>query len=141
MGKSPPKDNLESWQDIQGFLAEFPQGDYGSRWTAIVRDTIAALERRGLSPLFRIGQSMHHIIFSTVDKHVLGSEPRVTLEFDPNEDIVRIAYGFGNLYFSDPASEERVAAVTAVPTILLYLRRLWKETKPDVPLPDALSGA
>jgi hypothetical protein len=137
-GKGPPKDNLESWQDIQQFIAEFPDDDYWSKWKPMVRTVVSALDARGLPPLFRIGQSMHHIIFSTLDNHQLVSEPRVTLEFLPNEQIVRIAYSHANLYFSEPLSEERVSVSAAIPSTLGYLRRLWSEMKPTTPIPDAL---
>src|SRR5436189_5900226 len=62
-GKGPPKDNLESWQDIQMFIDEFPDDDYWSKWKPMVREVVCALEARGLASLFRIGQSMHHIHF------------------------------------------------------------------------------
>ena len=140
-GKGPPKDNLESWQDIQMFIDEFPDDDYWSKWKPMVRDVVCTLEARGLAPLFRIGQSMHHIIFSTVDHHRLSLEPRVTLEFLPKEQIVRVTYLCANLYFSEPLSEERVAPSHAVSSVLRYLRRLWSETKPDTQIPDALNAA
>lgn len=136
-----PKDNSESWQHIHEFVDEFPDDAYWSTWKPMVRDIVSTLEARGLAPLFRIGQSMHHIIFSTLDHHRLTSEPRVTLEFLPKEQIVRVAYGRANLYFSEPLSQERVAPSFAVPSILGYLRRLWSETKPDIQIPDALNAA
>jgi hypothetical protein len=141
-GKCPPKDNLESWQDIQMFIAEFPDDhDYWSKWKPMARGVVSELEARGLAPLFRIGQSMHHILFSTVDHHRLETEPRVTLELLPKEQIVRVAYSCANLYFSVPVSEERVTPSIAVPVVLRYLRRLWCETKPDTQIPDALNAA
>ncbi len=105
----------------------------------MVRQVVSALEGRGLVPLFRIGQSMHHIILSTSDRHGLTSEPRVTVEFHPEEQLVRVAYSRANLYFAEPLTEERVAVSAAVPTTLAYLRRLWSDTKPSAPIPDALT--
>jgi hypothetical protein len=61
---------------------------------------------------------MHHIMFSTVERHGLRTEPRVTLEFHPREQIVRVAYGCTNLYFSEPMSEELVSPDVAVTTTL-----------------------
>lgn len=104
-------------------------------------DIVSGLEARGLASLFRIGQGMDHIMFSTVERHGLTTEPRVTLEFHPREQIVRVAYGRTNLYFSEPLSEERVSHHAAVSTILVYLRRLWSEGKPDAQIPDALNAA
>jgi hypothetical protein len=140
-GKGLPKDNLESWQDIQQFIAEFPDGDYWSKWKPMARGVVSELEARGLAPLFRIGQSMHHIILSTLDSHRLTSEPRVTLEFHPKEQRVRVAYSCANLYFNEALSEESVSLVAALQTMLGYLRRLWSETKPAIPIPDALKSA
>jgi hypothetical protein len=140
-GKGPPKDNLESWQDIQQFIAEFPDDDYWSKWKPMVRGVVSALEAHGLAPLFRIGQSMHHIILSTLDSHRLTSEPRVTLEFHPKEQTVRVEYSCANLYFSEALSEESVPLVAALPTTLGYLRRLWSETKSAIAIPDALKSA
>jgi hypothetical protein len=135
-----PKDNPESWRVIHEFIAEIPDDDYWSRWKTMASDVVSGLEARGLASLFRIGQGMHHIMFSTVEQHGLRTEPRVTLEFLPREQIVRVAYGCTNLYFSEPLSEERVSPAAAVPTTLGYLRRLWSETKPDTQIPDALNA-
>lgn len=135
-----PKDNPESWQQIHEFIDEIPDDDYWSKWKPMVREVVSALEARGLVTLFRIGQSMHHIIFSTSDRHGLTSEPRVTLEFHPKEQVVRVAYSCSNLYFAEPLSEERVGVSAAAHSILAYLRRLWSESKPSTPIPDALNA-
>jgi len=136
-----PKDNPESWQHIHEFVDEFPDDDYWSKWKPMVRGVVSTLEARGLIPLFRIGQSMHHILFSTLDHHRLASEPRVTLEFHPKDQTVRIAYSCSNLYFSEPISQETIPIAAAMPSILGYLRRLWIETKPATPIPDGLIAA
>src|SRR5580692_5380206 len=112
-----PKDNPESWKSIHEFVAEFPDDHaYWSKWKPIVRDFVSVLEVRGLVELFRIGQSMHTIIFSTLEHHRLGSEPRVTLEFNPTEQMVWIAYSRspGHLLpaddplYREPMSQETV---------------------------------
>jgi hypothetical protein len=95
---------------------------------------------RGLAPLFRIGQSMHHILFSTLEHHCLDAEPRVTLDFDSKEGVVRIAYSRSNLHFGAPLSEERVPLSAAVSMTLVFLRRLWSETKLTTQIPDALNA-
>lgn len=135
-----PKDNPESWRRIHRFIANFPNDEYWSKWKPMVRDVVSELEVRGLASVFRIGQSMHHIIFSTADHHGLGSEPRVTLEFLPREEIIRVMYSYAHLAFSEPAEEERVAPAAAMPCVLGYLRRLWNETKPDINTPAALEA-
>jgi hypothetical protein len=133
-----PKDNLESWQQIHDFISEFPDDDYWSKWKPMVREVVLALEARGFSSSFRIGQSMHHIIFSTIGHHRLKDEPRVTLEFHPKDQAVRIAYSCSNLYFNEPLSQETVSMPNAVPSIIRYLQRLWQETKPDTQAPQSL---
>src|SRR5688572_30423246 len=103
-----PNDNPESWHQIHEFIDSFPERDFWFRWKPMVRDVVSALEARGLTALFRIGQSMHHIIFSTTEHHALTSEPRVTLDFDANENMVRVTYGCTNLHSGKPLSEDRV---------------------------------
>jgi hypothetical protein len=136
-----PKDNLESWRQIGEFVGEFPDDAYWSNWKPMVRSVFSDLEARELAKYFRVGQSMHHIIFSTQDDHRLVSEARVTLEFHPMEQTVRVAYSRSNLYFSDPILQETVPISAAVSSTLVYLRRLWSETKPTVAIPDALNVA
>jgi hypothetical protein len=134
------KDNPGSWRQIHDFVDEFSDEDpYWAQWKRMVRGVRLELEQRGLVPLFRIGQSMHHIILSTLDRHVLEREPRVTLEFNVPEGSVRIAYSDANLYFNEPSSEESVPVEDATRTVLLNLRRLWVETKVGEAVPDALS--
>lgn len=136
-----PKDNPESWRKIHEFIDEFPDDDYWSEWKSMVRSVLTALEARGLGSQFRIGQAMHDIILSTSESHGLASEPRVTLQFYPKEQIVRVAYGYTYPDFAQPLSEERVAPSVAVSSVLRHLRRLWIETKPETQIPDAITAA
>jgi hypothetical protein len=136
-----PRDNFESWQHIHEFIDEFPDDVHWSQWRPMVRDVVSSLEARGLVALFHIGRSMHHIIFSTLEHHGLTSEPRVTLEFHPPEQAVRVAYSCSNLHFGEPLSEECVPITAAVPSTLSFLRRLWSETKPTSEIPDAPNTA
>ena len=87
---------------------------------------------------FSAGQSMHHIIFATLDRHGLDSEPRVTLAFQPQQGLVRIALGTTNLYFAAPQWETAVPLREAVPTVRRFLRHLWGEGKPGSPTPSVL---
>ena len=107
----------------------------------MVGETIAELEQRDLVPYFRIGQSMHQIIFSTLDHHVTSSEPRVILEFLPDEMAIRVAYGTANLSFAEPLSEKRVVMAEVIPVVLVFLRRLWEASKPSARIPPALAAA
>jgi len=135
-GQGPPKDNLESWQDIRGFIAEHPDDDdYWSEWKPMVRECILALEAHGLAKHFRVGQSMHDIILSTAHHHRLTSEPRVTLVFQPRERSVRIAYSYAHIAFSETVSQDTVPIASAPSNILVFLRRLWTETHPTEPFP------
>ena len=134
-----PKDNPESWQQIYQFIDRFPDDAYWSVWEPMVRKVVVELEKHGLSEFFRIGQGMHQIIFSTLDQHVLESEPRVTLEFSPKEQTMRVAYSYALLYFHEPLSEETVSIDLATQSTINYLRRLWIETKPEIQIPDALN--
>jgi hypothetical protein len=136
-----PKTNTESWAQIREFVASYPDDATWSSWKQSVSLVISALERNGLTDLFRIGQSMHHIMLSTLDHHCLAEEPRVTLEFGMEGDLVRVAYSTANLYFCDPVSQAEVSVPEAIPVVLQYLSRLWTETKPSVALPDALKVA
>lgn len=134
----PPRNNLESWRYINRFIDRFLDNEHWSKWKTMARSVVRALEARELAPAFRIGQSMYHIILSTSEHHVLTSEPRVTLEFQPSAQIVRVVYGYGNLHFGEPVTEEWVALPDAVPQIVHCLQRLWNETKPGTPMPEGL---
>lgn len=134
-----PKNNLESWADIHAFVASFPDDEYWSEWKPIAEGVISNLESHGLATFFRVGQSMHHIIFSTLDHHNLVDEPRVTIEFQAMEKLVHVAYSTSNLYFQPPVLEQCVEVPNAVSTVFAYLRRLWLEAKPNLPLPSPLA--
>src|SRR5690606_31292661 len=103
------KDNPDSWRQIHEFVDGFPDDHpYWQRWKPMVRAVLSELEHRGLDSAFRVGQSMHHIVISTLDHHGLNDEPRVTLEFDVDSNSVRVAYSDGNLYFCEPMSQDIV---------------------------------
>lgn len=133
----PPKTNLESWEDINNFIDSLHGDEHWSRWKPMARSVVGALEARGLAPMFRIGQSMHTIIVSTSPHFGLTIEQlRVSLDFDPDEHVVHVAYGPGR-----PAIEEQVALPNALPRVLHYLQRLWSETKPGVQMPLGLKAS
>ena len=131
--------NPQSWQNIHNFIDEFPEDEYWSNWKSMARDLVFALEARGLSKCFRVGQSMHQIIFSTSPRHGLITEPRVTLEFYPNERQVRIAYSHANVEFCKPDSVEQVDVLLASSCALRYLRQLWVETYSETEIPKGLT--
>jgi hypothetical protein len=139
-GHGPPKDNAESCKDIYLFIEEYPENDVWTEWKIIARSIVSSLENFDLVANFRIGQSMHDIIFSTLDHHRLTTEPRVTISIDSMQKTVRVAYSHANISFSDPDSEQTHSTEAAIPGILSCLRRLWIETKSGAPIPEALKN-
>jgi hypothetical protein len=133
--KGPPKTNLESWEYINSFIDSLHGDEHWARWKPMARSVVGDLEARGLAPMFRIGQSMYTIIVSTSPHFGLTLEQlRVRLDFYPDEQVVHVAYGPGR-----PEIEEQVALPNALPRVLHYLQRLWRETKPDVQMPEGLN--
>jgi hypothetical protein len=135
---SAPRDNPESWCRIHTFIAEYPNDAIWTPWKSMAEHIVATLEARKISSHVRVGQSMHHIVFSTADHHRLTNEPRVTIELLPRDDSVRVAYSTSNIYFAPPAQEERVGLSDAEVTIVRYLRRLWTDTRPLDAIPHGL---
>lgn len=84
----------------------------------------------GLNAYFRAGQSLHHLVFSTLDHHGLRDEPRVTVVFHPENDV-RIAYGTSNLFFNPPTLEYTLPFELAFPTFRRFLNQLWTATMPE----------
>jgi hypothetical protein len=78
-----PRDNLDSWQVVMSLIAEQPDDLYWSSYKRIAFDLFSSLEQLELNRIFRAGTSMHDIIFSTLDHHILKDEPRVTLTILP----------------------------------------------------------
>lgn len=85
---------------------------------------------------FRAGQSMHHIVFSTLDHHGLRLEPRVTVEFHPLQEL-RIAYGTANLGFCTPELEYSLPFDEGFATFRRFLHQLWTATVPE-PIPEEI---
>ena len=135
-----PKDNPESWSRISQGINEYPDDQIWRSWKLIAHDTVNALQSHGLAELFRIGQSMHHIVISTKSEHRLTGEPSVTLAIDAKRSTIRVAYGTGNLWFDEPLVETTCQIGDAVPAILTYLARLWRETKPEIELPRQIAA-
>jgi len=130
--------NPHTWLAIRRFIEAFPN-DKWSEWKRIASGIVTALEKLGLVDDFRIGQSMDHIIFSTVNYHgLVNAEPRVTLEINPEAKTVRVAYSTANIWFNPSLREEVFPEADATGGILQFLRRLWLGTKPNKPLPRAL---
>src|SRR6476661_3013133 len=93
--------NMTSWETVAADIEQYPDTEHWTPWKLLVRRFLRAGIAAGLNRYFRAGQSMHHIMFSTLDHHGLRDEPRVTIEFHPPSEL-RIAYGTTNLGFRKP---------------------------------------
>ena len=136
-----PRTNEESWQRVRKFVAYLGEDPRWPAWVRVAEGILDALERDGLDRVFRIGTSMHDIIFSTLDHHDLRGEPRTTIRIDLDGTHVRVSYGRVNVEFAEPDEEVRVPSAQAVPVVRRYLEKLWRETKPDAALPPGLADA
>lgn len=126
--------NIASWEAIASFIEEFPDDSYWTQWKPVARRFIGAGIASGLNRYFRAGQSMHHILFSTLDHHGLRDEPRVTIEVHPPLEL-RIAYGDTNLWFRTPEVEYSLPFDDAFATFRRFLHQLWTATVPE-PIPE-----
>jgi hypothetical protein len=110
-------------------------------WKRIAHDLVESLASDGLDASFRIGQSMSHIIFSTIDHHRLEREPRITIEIKGATKEVRIAYCDANIWFNGSIEEKIVSESEALLEMKIALRKLWNATKPTDELPKSLKSA
>jgi hypothetical protein len=130
-----PLTNTDSWALLREAVDNYP-GDGWQEWKRIATDILEMLESKGFSNHFRAGQSMHHLIFSTLDSHGLEDEPRVTIDIDGSAGTTRIAYARTNLHFAAPQDEHNVPHDQSAAIIVEHLERLWTETRPQEPIPD-----
>lgn len=128
--------NIASWEAIAAFIEEFPDDAHWTPWKALARRLICAGIAAGLNRYFRAGQSMHHIVFSTLDHHGLRDEPHVTIELHPPSEL-RIAYGTTNLWFRTPELEYSLSFDDAFATFRRFLHQLWTATVPE-PIPEEI---
>ena len=136
-----PTDNMDSWRRIREFIDEFPDDERWLDWKRIAKSLISSLTEEHLDRSLRIGQSMSHIIFSTIDHHRLYQEPRVTVEIREKDKKLRFAYSTSNLWFNEPIEEITVYEADALLVAKHMLRKLWLVTKPGMEVPDALREA
>lgn len=128
--------NPESWADVIEFAHSLPDTDHWNCWRAAMLPILEESRSREYDTLFRAGSSMHDFVFSTLDRHRLFDEPRVTLTV--TEDFrLRIAYSRGNVHFSSPSESIVEDSREAFPSFTRYLCHLWEETMPE-PIPEVL---
>lgn len=131
--------NNESWQGVLKDVAQYPDNETWTAWKSIARDFLSRGIDAHLDEHFRAGQSMHCILFSTIDHHGLRGEPHVTL-FIHSRDDIEVSYG--TVHRSVGGSAElsyRLPFEMAFPTFHRFLLQLWTATKSD-PIPSAIRG-
>ena len=134
----------ESWVWLAGVVKQFSDAHWAS-WKASVLPRLDECIDARLDQYFRVGQSMSHIIFifSTAEQHGLEKyeppPPQVTLIFDRANQEWFIAWSYRNLLFSSPDRQDAVNAETAFPVLKSYLADLWRESRPNEPLPAPLA--
>jgi len=115
-----PIDNLDSWRRIQPFISEYPDNEDWREWKRIAKLIVDSVGSDDIKSAFRVGQSMSHIILSTLDHHRLTDEPRVTLEIHAPKSEVRIAYGTTNFWFFEATEEKTVSVANAPNEIRMF---------------------
>lgn len=133
----------ESWVAMTEFMARIAQYPAFPGWGRVGGKLIAEGQQRGLDEHFRAGQSMQHLIFSTVPHHGLQGELRVTVawpEYDAHSaatgELIEVSLGRTNRWFST----DRLSigpSEHAWSLVAEYLRELWQSTQSS-PLPDGL---
>jgi hypothetical protein len=129
--------NSASWRTVETEIGYYPDAQWAA-WKAMAYEFLSECFRRGLDHHFRAGQSMHHFVFSTLDRYGLRDEPRVTVELHPANHELRVAYGCSNLYFSPAELEYTLPFDVGLATFQRFLKQLWTATSTDT-LPQGLN--
>jgi hypothetical protein len=136
----PPPDNPSSWAHVFEIIDEYPHTEYWRAYKANVKEVLDRCIAENLHEDFRAGTSLNDIVFSTALKHGLKrGEPQVAFSYTPKKEEFYIAYATRALIWGDPISLETISGVEGAHALLKqYLLRLWKETKPELPIPPEL---
>jgi hypothetical protein len=133
--------NRASWEGMLRFVDEFPD-DKWRDWKTVVRPTLEASIRSGIAEYFRAGQSVHHLIFSTAEKHGLEdiqpSPPRVTFGLDDDGKLF-VGLSRYSLFFNPPDRKQLVDRNNAFVVLKSFLSELWQLTRPNEPLPSVVA--
>jgi hypothetical protein len=128
--------NIDSWARIVDFIDQFSDSS-STEWRKLAHRFLKYCIDRGYNRYFRAGQSMTLLVFSTLDHHGLGNEPRITVVFSPPNKL-QLTYspstppakGDKELHYELPFEE-------AVSTFQRFLNHLWEITIPE-PIPSSL---
>ena len=135
-----PQDPVEPWRQLRASL-EGDSGEGALPRKRMVLALMAELEASGLAGLFRVVRVGERLVFSVAEGGQAGEHPHVALTFLPEDQSVKVAYGRGDSESKAPLIEAWVSAAVAVQVTAGGLRRLWTETRPDVPMPEELLRA
>jgi hypothetical protein len=129
-------ENRATWSEIREWIDEYEDREYWNRWREIVKPLVERAIDSQFDSLFRAGQSMSHLILSTLDHHGLRGEPHITVNVTPDWKL-RISYSMKSTWFFPPQQFEIVEPGFAFPVLTRYLQHLWEETMPE-PIPELL---
>lgn len=138
----PPPDNPSSWAYVFSQIDEYPDDEISRAYKANVKEVLDRCVAENLHEDFRAGMGMHDVILSTALRHGLkNGERQVAFSYTPSKGEFYVAYATRALVWGDPISIETVRGVEAAHELVKrYLVRLWKETKPGVPIPPVLGA-
>ena len=126
--------NIQSWVKIREFIESFPETSWAEWKRFALRFIQYGLDRK-FDRHFRAGQSMSTLVFSTLDRHGLRDEPRVTVSLHPPE-IVRLTYWPAiPRSMGDSRLEYELAFEEVMPTFHRFLNHLWEMSVPEA-LPE-----
>jgi hypothetical protein len=131
--------NIESWQYVLENVAQYPDNATWTDWKSIARDFLSQGIDAHFDEYFRAGQSMHWILFSTLDHFGLRGEPHVTIYIRSRDDI-EVSYDTTHRSVGGPAElSYRLPFDEAFATFHRFLLQLWMATNSD-PIPSAIRG-
>lgn len=122
-------------------IDEYENDEPSRAYKLNVKEVLDRCIAENLHEDFRAGMGMHDVIFSTTLKHGVfkKGEPQVAFSFTPAKAEFYVAYATRALVWGDPIALETVCGVVEAHELLKrYLLRLWKETKPGLPIPPGL---